>query len=120
IEVEHDPTAALVRERDDVAVLVRQRERGGATTGFEHGAHDGGPPTTRKRSPRPSAPFALHPPRRTWRNATARALLPSSSALASPSAPSMEANPPLGTLGRLHRLLRSNWITSVGMALMTL
>ncbi|MBL9078493.1 MAG: NapC/NirT family cytochrome c [Planctomycetes bacterium] len=32
----------------------------------------------------------------------------------------MEASPRLGTLGRLHRLLRSNWITSTGMALMTL
>ena len=32
----------------------------------------------------------------------------------------MEAPPRLGTLGRLHRLLRSNWITSTGAALMTL
>jgi hypothetical protein len=33
----------------------------------------------------------------------------------------MEAiSPRLGTFGRLHRLLRSNWITSLGMALMTL
>jgi nitrate/TMAO reductase-like tetraheme cytochrome c subunit len=31
-----------------------------------------------------------------------------------------DATPRLGTLGRLHRLLRSNWITSTGAALMTL
>ena len=31
-----------------------------------------------------------------------------------------ESAPRLGTLSRLHRLLRSNWITSAGAALMTL